>query len=1091
MDQSWVDLLHFIPGSHAAILAGVDPLLLDPEESSKAETQLRGFLEHLAGRRSFESLITRALEEGPREEALRLAARAAGAGAQLPAALGTRLDELYGRLREEHQQRLTATLEQLNKLNSEAPQAAAMAEEQRVALHRLFVPETRPTSAEAYEEVRAALRELSRVQAEVKELSVLAHEEASERRAALFHAARNAAKRSLDLLERASSMEGLEADLLRLLPNLVLGRRSDLLEAIAAKERPLEDASLQAELSAFAAVAAPSTRSFTRVAPPPPPPTTGKAAVQLSVISDLVFRPIRASIKGLSGPEELRRLAGRSHRVRTDKESSLLWLSLAKATEDTALRQAALGYGLFYEGRSLLAQSQYRFATEVLRDSLQCLFDASRYVEDDAQEQAAFALVATRAWPRRLASRSSRDAELQVLTWLDQPQQMFTWLRDTGHALLIANLAADIPRVDVAEAFLGLTRSYLGSEQELLRAYVDAILKPQRLLAEPELTMEKLSRLLAPAEPTARLQGVLDEVARLLEAIGKRPPSPSLRAGILKQVEVLREELDQLKRHPSVPVEEVLELLPSLLLSRVETGEIRNTPHLTFQPLVQCLRPAERSEEVLLPVMVRNIGAMASDDLSLQLSVVEDGKEESGIVFYEGGRQAEHPVGGLDPDTSQQVNFIINMPEDLAERRTECRFRAVLVSQRETLLDETFSVALRPDDYGRRKSPYTTGEVVTGEHFIGRDRELKQIRDALVGGTQERTPLVVGIRRIGKTSILKQTLLDPEVLRHYYPVYVDVEDRPASETTSTFLIYLCEKILEGIPAASRTEVVFHRKDFDVEPYNAFERFTQSLSALKMKKRLLLVIDEFDWLFKLAAKTQERQEYQDAPLKPNEAFQPEVFGAIRKALLHCRMLRMLFAGLPVLLQRSSYEARLFGLLDPVRVDRFTEQEAQEVLNAAKNSFNVPPVSRELLFRSTGLQPYMLQVVCHYLFARMIDSGRDVVTPLDISEVIETEILANESYFTDYVALIGKDVQLLHALALAVRELSPTREFVSAKDVQQQLALLGEDMTVEEVETQLVSLCQSDRPLVRSAPNNSKRFRLVIGMVGDWLIRRSSQ
>jgi hypothetical protein len=1090
MDQSWVDLLHLVSDMDAARIAGVEPALIEPVRGNEATGWLQGFLEHLAGRRSFEGLIGRALSDGDRVGSLRLAAKATQAGVTLSAALGVKLDEFYHQLRKEHGERVTKALAALDTLEPEALDVATMAEEYRADLKRLALAETRPGNQEESERVEAAQQGLARLQDEVQQLLDLAREEAKGRRMDLFKTARRAVERVLSVLEQTPVQEGPEVDLLRILPGLILSRRRELLEAIATKERPVEDAALQAELAAFAAVTGPTHRS-------PPRPMTSPRPVavripsQLSVVSELVFRPVRPALRGLSGAEELQRLMARTERVRTDKESSLLWLSLAKVTENELIRLAALGYGLLYEGRSLLAQNQYRFATELLRDTLQCLFDARQYVEDDALEQAAFALVATRAWPRRMASQSSREPELQALTWLDRPQQMFSWLRDNGHALLIANIAADIQRPDVAECFLGVARSHFGSERELLRAYVDAILKPQRLLAEPNLTMEKLARLLNPAGPSPTLLNALDEAAQLLETMGKRPPSPALRAAVLKQAEILREELNGMSRSLALPIDEVFELLPSLLTSRVDGGEQRNTPHLTIQPLIKAFRPSERSEELLLPVLVKNIGAIASEDLSLQLSIVQDADAELGISFHGTSRQLEQPVGGLDPDMTQQVNFLLNLDERLAERRTECRFRAILVSRRERLLDETFTVGIRPDDYSLRRSPYTTGEVVTGEHFIGREKERKQVRDALVGGTQERTPLVVGIRRIGKTSLLRQMIEDPEVLRHYYPIYVDVEDRPQSETTSTFFVYLCEKIFEGIPQENRHGVVFHRKDFETEPYSAFERFTQSLSALQMKKRLLLVIDELDWLFRLAAKTLERQARQSTPLRSNEAFQPEVFGAIRKALLHCKALRMVFAGLPVLLQQSSYDTRLFGLLDLVRVDRFSDEEALKILNAASNSFTFPPVTREVLFRSTGLQPYLLQVVCHHLFARMVDSGRDVVTPMDVTEVVETELLANETYFTDYIALIGKSTFLLHALALAQREVAPRREFVTAKDVAQQLALLGEEHTAEAVQAQLRELCQNDRPLVRQAPNNLNRFQLVIGLLGDWLIQRTSR
>ncbi|WP_375767763.1 ATP-binding protein [Archangium gephyra] len=1083
------EIFYLIPPQEMVRHAGIDPLLLQPTHEPDAEGWLRGYLELLAGRRTFEVLVSRAIEAGERAPALRLATKVQGTGAVLSEPLIHKLDELYQQLRLHCRKQMDELQGYLSDLEPDVPELTAIADDLRLQMMDLELPESRPSEVSAMEKVLGTSERLQQLKREVTTLREMAQQEARARRSRLFALARTAFDRALSFVENSRSSEGPEANLLRLLPGLVLGRRESLVEAVVQAEWPLRDAALQAELAAFAAVAAPlPTKLPARVSNPQ---VTRSSPVALSIMSGIVFRAVRPALFGMKNAEEFKRLATRPDRVRSDKESSVLWISIAHSTEDAVLQHGAMGYGFLHEGRSLLAQRQYRIATELFRDALQCFFEARQVVDEESFEQAACGLITTRAWPRLLATQPTRETGPQALDWLDRPQQMFAWLRDNGHAQLIASLAADLPRLAVGEAFLDIARSLFGAERELLRAYVSALLKPQRVASEPESTLERIAALLAPASPPQELTSALDSVAQELVGLDKRSVSPATRSVVLQHAERIKALLAELPRDSLAPVDEVLELLPALLTSRVEGGEARSTHHLMVQPLVQILRPRERSDEVLIPLLVKNLGDSASEDVSVQLSLATGFKSllGKGIEFYNGGSQVELGVGSLEPGANQQVNLLVKLDENLADEHSECRFRAVLLAGREIAAKETFPVAFHPNDRRRRKSPYTMGEAVTGEHFIGRDKELKQIRDAIVGGDQDRTPLVVGIRRIGKTSILKKTMQDPEVLRHYHPVYVSVEDRPRSETTVSFFIYLCEKILEAVPKEYQQQVVFHRPELDREPYGAFERFTTSLAALPMKKRILLVMDELDWLLKLVSVSEERQARQVQPLKPQEAFQPEVLGALRKALLHCKALRMIFAGLPVLLQ-SNYQTRLFGLLDPVRVDRFSEAEAIKVVEYARNSFSLPPVTRDLLFRMTGLQPYLLQVVCHYLFARMIEAGRDIVTPLDVQEVIEDEILANETYFTDYLALIGQNGPVMHGLALAHRAVARTRDFVSVKEVVHQMAGLGEEVTVEQVQVQLDALCSSDRPLVRRAANNATRFQIVIGMLGECLIRRAS-
>lgn len=1047
------ELFYMVSPQDAVALAGVDPSLFQPAQEQDAEGWLRGFLEILARRRSFELLIAQALDAGEKGRALRLAAKTHGPEQTLSEPLLARLEALYQQLQRDCHVRLIALHVKLESVDPEVAEVAGMTEEIRRDLERVALPEARPRQQEAIEEALAAYERLEVLEAEAATLVEMAQQEAQDRRARFFTTARKALERSLSLIEKGRSSEGLEENLLRVLPSLVLARRESLLEAIALAERPLEEPTLQAELAAFAAVASPLPRQLPLRAPAARVNSSSLAA--LSVLSEQMLRAARPAPRGVGSVEEFRQIVTRADAARSDKESSILWLSMAHSTSEAVLRQGALGYGFLYEGRSLLEQRQYRLATELFRDALQCFYDARQHVEEELFEQAAFGLIATRAWPRLLIAHPGQDTRTHVLDWLHRPQQMFHWLRDNGHAPLLASLAADLPRLDVSEAFLTLSRSHFGAERELLRAYATAILKPQRLFAEPEACLERIVRLLAPASPPETLATALKAVAQDLVSLGKRPLTPAVRGAIIRHLEQIKEELAWMPRNTLAPVEEVQELLPTLLSGRAEGGDVRTGPQLALQPLVRSLRPAERCDEVLVPVLVKNNGLSAIEDVIVQLTLAPN-FEGKGIEFCDGGRQVERPVGGLEPGESRQVNFLVNVDKELAGKYLEIRFRWVILAGREVVAeDKTFSVEFRPDDRRTRKSPYTPGEPVTGEHFIGRDKELRQIRDAIVGSSQDRTPLVVGIRRIGKTSVLKETMNDPEVLRKYFPVYVSVEDRPRSETTSSFLIYLCERILEAVPQEHRNRVVFRRAELEAEPYGAFERFTQSLTALELKKRILLVIDEMDWLLKLIAATEERQSRQAAPLKPNEAFQPEVLGAIRKALLFCPALRMIFAGLPVLLQ-SGYQARIFGLLDPVRVDRFSEEEALRVTDYANNSFTLPPLTRETLFRMTGLQPYLLQVVCHHLFARMVESGRDIVTPWDVDEVIEAEILANESYFTDYLGLMEKsNGAILHGLALAHRAVS--REFVSVKEVVLQMARMGEDAQVEEVQAQLNEMC----------------------------------
>ena len=187
-----------------------------------------------------------------------------------------------------------------------------------------------------------------------------------------------------------------------------------------------------------------------------------------------------------------------------------------------------------------------------------------------------------------------------------------------------------------------------------------------------------------------------------------------------------------------------------------------------------------------------------------------------------------------------------------------------------------------------------------------------------------------------------------------------------------------------------------------------------MNGLQLQRRVLLIIDEVDKLLAIIKSGEERQT--QGPLGPHHVLQPEVLGAIRKTLMKDGAVRMVFAGLPTFLE-AGYGDRLFGLFLPVHLKPFTEDEASRVVDASGGVLNLTRRAREYLFRATGLQPYLLNLVCYFLFAAAATSGRDLTTLSDVEEAIEDKLLSSESYFTDYMSLAGSAAPVLRAVAAA--------------------------------------------------------------------------
>jgi hypothetical protein len=324
------------------------------------------------------------------------------------------------------------------------------------------------------------------------------------------------------------------------------------------------------------------------------------------------------------------------------------------------------------------------------------------------------------------------------------------------------------------------------------------------------------------------------------------------------------------------------------------------------------------------------------------------------------------------------------------------------------------------------------------------------------------------------------------------PGYWSVEDLDASCTTSRFLQMLVQRVRDLLPESQRARVKFRREDFKEDSYTAFEQFCDGVSSLGLSKPVLMAIDEFDRLVRLVRESEVRAAATDKVLGPHEILQPQTLGALRKLLMKGGAIRLVLCGLPDLLAGATYEDRLFGLTHRLDLGPFQAEEADAIVEQAEPGLVFPPLVRAHLYEATGLQPYLLQLVCSHIFGRMNASGRDAVTVLDLREVVERDILPYEATFTDYLTLIRpEDRALLRALALAQKAVVRRRRYVTPGEIVQELWKAGESRaTVDDVTERLTVLASERRPLVAESGDHRGNFRLVIGLLGERLVRRST-
>jgi hypothetical protein len=165
------------------------------------------------------------------------------------------------------------------------------------------------------------------------------------------------------------------------------------------------------------------------------------------------------------------------------------------------------------------------------------------------------------------------------------------------------------------------------------------------------------------------------------------------------------------------------------------------------------------------------------------------------------------------------------------------------------------------------------GEMVNGARFVGRQEAIRAVLAAVTAPAKGSSIAIIGGPKVGKSSLLWQTLMEDEAALHrqrVLPVWVNVATRPSGVE---LLVGLVSKALAGLEsagvlddalaraaAAVRSEVPFWSILFDnVESF--------FVSAKRLGWRIVFVLDEFDaarYLYKDPAVLQALREFVNNP-----------------------------------------------------------------------------------------------------------------------------------------------------------------------------------------------------------------------------------
>ncbi|MBN2393688.1 MAG: protein kinase [Anaerolineae bacterium] len=279
-------------------------------------------------------------------------------------------------------------------------------------------------------------------------------------------------------------------------------------------------------------------------------------------------------------------------------------------------------------------------------------------------------------------------------------------------------------------------------------------------------------------------------------------------------------------------------------------------------------------------------------------------------------------------------------------------------------------------------NPYThLGRPIRDfKHFYGRRQELGKLTNDVRNG---QCLSVVGIRRIGKTSLARQ-LLAPDVRALYelgnelLCIYIDCSSAPLMQSApGEIYTRIIQLVCRQLRQERQIELARPGESLS---YYEFEDYILDLQDEGI--RLVLLLDEFELL------------------ASNPRLGIDFFLGLRALHIEHELTYITVSQRPLIdlefTEEEIFSSPFFNIFDMVRLGFFSRDESQELIRVA-GIFS--PKDEEFLIDLTGGHPLALQYACHFAFAQWQQTGA-ALTHTDHLNVLDQTQKAMEAQYRSY-------------------------------------------------------------------------------------------
>ena len=282
-------------------------------------------------------------------------------------------------------------------------------------------------------------------------------------------------------------------------------------------------------------------------------------------------------------------------------------------------------------------------------------------------------------------------------------------------------------------------------------------------------------------------------------------------------------------------------------------------------------------------------------------------------------------------------------------------------------------------------SPYETRAPVTGSRFFGREHEISRIQ-----ANPDTNHAILGIRRIGKTSLLRETeriLLEQETSARV--VYLECSDLLS---TDDYIREVVRKLNpRELPRLELQKYVFF-----------FPNFLERMSK-QFKSKIIFLLDEIDNL--VIMQRGDWELFRMLRASSNKGACQYIIAGFREAMREQYML----------------DSPFYNFTQEIRLNEFTRQQARNLIVTPMENLRVRFKNEEKvisrIYEETAGHPNLIQYYCLILLRHLDKTGEREISPDSLIDVYADEGFTSHLLTSFMQNTENREKALIYALMLS--------------------------------------------------------------------------